>query len=106
MNLDDEYNPAHRQAVDLQGKFHDFVKQGPSAYNPQATQLQHEIHYLVGELEAKKDPRTIESRIKIIQREIREAQMRGDPIMQQDHLNDLQSHYEQLRQGIRRFRNY
>jgi len=105
MNLDDQYNPAHREAVNLQGKFHDFVKQGPSAYDPEATLLQHEIHELVGELESKRSPQDVENRIKIIQREIRQAQMRGDPIMHYDHLGELHRHYESLRQQVRKM-NY
>ncbi len=106
MNLDDEYNPAHRHAVELQGKFHDFVRQAPTAYNPQDTVLQHEIHTLVGELESRKEPQAIENRIKIIQRGIRDAQIRGDSMLHYEHLNDLQRHSEILRQQMRRFRNY
>lgn len=106
MNLDDQYNPAHRQAVALQGQFHDYVSRGPNPYNPQANILQHEIHNLVGELERHDHPQNIENRIKIIQRQIRNEQIRQHPIMHYDHLNDLQTHYERLRQQMRTFDHY
>ena len=101
MNLDDEYNPVHRGALDLQGQFHDFVGRGPSANRPEATVLQQEIHKLVGEVESRSSPQDIENRIKIIQREILEAQVRGDPIMHNDHFMELDKNYEQIRQQVR-----
>lgn len=106
MNLDDQYNPAHRQAVDIQSKFHDFVARSPHPYNPDATLLQREIHNLVGELERHDHPQNIEHRLKTIQREIRDAQMRRDPIMDYNHLNNLQRHSEILRQQIHRFQHW
>jgi hypothetical protein len=102
MNLDDQYNPAHRHAVEIQSKFHDYVRAAPNPYNPEATLLQHELHHLVGELERHEHPQNIEHRLKTIQREIRNAQIRRDPIMQYDHLNELQRHTEVLRQQMHR----
>jgi hypothetical protein len=102
MDLDDGYNPAHRQAMNLQDKFHDYVGQKQMHYDPRATLLQHEIHHLVGEIEARKDPYTIENRIKVIERELRENQLRENPIMHYEHINELQGHYRDLREQIRR----
>lgn len=106
MDLDDQYNPAHKQAQFLQNQFHDYVGRQEMHYDPRATLLQHEIHHLVGELESHKDPRSIENRIEIIQRQIRENQLHSDPIMHYDHLNEMHAHFDQMRQQVRRFTNY
>lgn len=106
MNLDDQYNPAHRQAQHLQETFHTYVRLNPAQHDPDATILQHEMHELVGELERHEHPQNIEHRIKTIQRELRNEQMRKEPVAQYGHLNELQSHYEVLRQQIRKFNNF
>ena len=106
MELDDQYNPAHKQAVALQDKFHDYVGLRQMHYDPRATLLQHEIHHLVGEIEGRKDPRTIEHRIKTIERELQENRLHENPIMHYDHINELHGHYRDLREQVRRFSNY
>ena len=102
MNLDDHYNPAHKQAIHLQDRFHDYVGRGPAAYDPQAVTLRHEIHQLVDELERHDHPQNIENRIHIIQQQLRQAQDRGQPIANYDHLHELHSNYESLRQQMRK----
>ena len=81
---DDQYNPFYKRAVDMQYKFHDYVGQAP--YDPRADVLKHEIRQLVEDTEMKKNPRTLENRVKVIQRQIREAQHNETPMMNYGHL--------------------
>lgn len=99
------YQPFHKQALDLQYRFHDIVD-NPSS--PQAQVLQHEIHQLAEDIESEKHPRAIEDRVKTIQRQLIEvrAQQPQSQFMSPEDNHFMHHSYEQMREGIRRLPNY
>ena len=102
--MDQYYKPMYQRAHDLLYKFHDYLGQGP--YDPRAEVLKHEIRELVEDVEKQKNPRSIENRVKIIQRELQTARRHENPYMHYDHLDDLHHHYESIRQDLHHFDNY
>jgi len=98
------YEPFHKQAMDLQYKFHDMID---NPYNPTAMVLQREVHNLTQDIAAQKHPRDIENRIRVIQQQLIEAktQSGAQALSYQD--NDYLHHnYEQMRVDVRRLPNY
>lgn len=100
---DPTYGPVYKQAVDLQYKYHDLTR---GSTHPASHVIQTEIHKLVEEIETKKNPRELENRINIIQRQLKEAQNQHDHPLSSDHAEFLHHNYESMRQGIRKFHNY
>ncbi len=97
------YGPVYKQAMDLQYKFHDMSGGGD---HPATNVIRNEIHKLVEEIETKKNPRDLEHRINIIQRQLKEAQNQNHPTFTYDHADYLHHNYEQMRSGLRKFHNY
>ena len=97
------YHPIYEQAKSLQYKFHDVVN---DAHHPAANILRNEIHKLVEDIEVKKNPRTIEDRLKIIQRQLKEVEHQSHPVMHYEHADYLHTSYEHMRQNLRKFDNY
>lgn len=98
------YEPFHKQAVDLQYKFHDMLD---DRLNPTAQILQKEVHSLAEDIQAEKHPRDIENRIKIMQQQLIQAKAQAgtQPLSYQD--NDYLHHnYEQMRVNLQHLPNY
>lgn len=103
MNDNDQfYHPIYAQAKDLQNKFHDMLGSGS---HPAAGALQHEIRDLVEDIEVRKNPLTIENRVKSIQNQLKQIERQGHTFMNYDHANYLHHSYEQMRGEIRRLHN-
>lgn len=97
------YQPFHKQARDLQFKFHD-VLDNPS--HPTANVIRNELRNLETDLETGKSPRTVENRIKTIQRQINQAHHMGDNIMSPDHTNYFHDNFEHMQMNIRKLPHY
>ncbi len=102
--MNPSYQPFHKQAVDLQYKFHDMVD---DPYNPTAMVLQHEVHNLTQDIEAQKHPRDIENRIKVIQQQLIQAKAQsGQQALSYQDNDYLHHNYEQMRTNVRNLPNY
>lgn len=100
---DPQYKPLYQQAVNLQYKFHDFTV---GISHPEVNTLRNEINQLVEDIEVKKNPHTIEDRIKTIQRQLIQSEHTGSPIMHYEHKDFLHDNYEQMRNNVRGLNNY
>jgi hypothetical protein len=101
--MDQHYHPVYQQAVNLRNQYHDVVD---NPNHPMAHILQREIHDLVEDMEKNKNPRTLENRVKTIQRQLLETRMQGDDILSSNHVDYFHHNYEQMRNNIRRFPHY
>ena len=70
MSIDPAYQQLHNRAVHLETTFKDLL----TSNNPTAHVLQHEAKQLVEDIEAKKNPRDLENRIKIIQHQMKQVE--------------------------------
>jgi len=101
MNNDDAlYNDLYHKAVDMQYKFHDFTE---GVNDPHVHVLQNEIHQLIGDIRERKDPQTLEGRIRTIQQQLSEGQHIPHPYINYGHSDYLHSNYEHMRQNLRQF---
>lgn len=97
------YQPLYQQARNLQYRVHD-VMDNPN--HPMAQVLRTEVQHLNDELQAEKNPRDIEDRIKVIQHTLMETQNSADHIMNVDHSAGLHHDYERMRFDVRRMPHY
>jgi hypothetical protein len=103
--MDTFYQPFHKQAVDLQYKFHDMVD---DPNHPEARALQHEIHQLVEDIESSKHPRAIEDRVKVIQRQLDQTRLRNapKPVLNHNENQAMYHSYEQMRHDLRQLPHF
>jgi len=86
----------YKQAVDMQHKTRDYLDQDG---DPAAVQLKNEVQRLTDEIEARKNPRSIEDRLKSI---IRQLEALADPVMSAGHVDDLRDRCLDMQQDIRK----
>lgn len=91
--MDDVY----KQAITMQHKLRDYIDDPSHAI---VAQLKNEVQRLTDEIEVKKNPRSIEDRVKIIIRLIESAE--GTNAISHNHLDDLSDLCEDLRQDLRK----
>ncbi len=101
--MDTHYEPFHKQALDLQYKFHDSINDHE---HPMARLLTREIHQLTQDIESQRNPRAIEDRIKIIQHQLVETRAQGEKVINYEHNQHLHHNYEYMRGGIRQMPHY
>lgn len=101
--MDPNYQPFHKQAVDLQYKFHDVVDDQSA---PMAQAMQREVHNLVEDIQSEKHPRDIENRIKAIQQELDKAKELTPPPLDYQEISFLYHSYEHMRERVRQLPNY
>lgn len=101
---DPQYHPLYQKAIDLNNKFNDFT--GGNHGHPEAAALQHEVRQLIEDVEVKKNPRTIENRIKTIQHQLKQSQNMSHSYMDYNHYDYLHDNYEFMRRDLRKFNNY
>ena len=102
MSEDPYYKQLHTKAMQLQYNFQDLLDEK----NPVASVLHREAKQLVDEIELEKNPRDLESRIKMIQSQLKMAEHQGSHLMSIDHSQSLHDNYEKMRQQIRGLDNY
>jgi hypothetical protein len=107
--MNDQYKPIYKQAARLQHDFHDFTHH--TAHDPMASVLRKEIHELTNDLAVGKNATTIESRVKNIQRQMHQTQLRANsnphastPILNTHQFVSLNQNFEHMRQNIHQIR--
>lgn len=101
--MNEYYKNFHKQALDLQYKFHDSINDHD---HPMARVLEHQIHQLTQDIQGERNPRAIEDRVKIIQHQLIEARAQGEGLINHEHNQDLHHRYEYMRSGIRQLPHY
>jgi hypothetical protein len=101
--VDDLYKPYHKQALDLQFRFHDSIN---DPTHPMAHVLSTEIHELTNDIQEGKHPRQIDDRIKIIQNQLMQARAQGEQVLNYSHNQDLHHRYEYMRNGFHNMPHY
>lgn len=101
--MDAQYKAARQQAVGLQSKFRGMLD---DKSQPTARTLENEIERIVNEFEVKKNPRSIDDRIKQLQRLLRDVDRGNPPVMDNRDAEFLYDSFEQLRMSLRKFDNY
>ena len=101
--MDSQYKTARQQAVNLQYKFRDSLD---DKSQPMARTLESEIQRIVDDFEVKKNPRSIDDRIKQLQRQLRDVDRGDPPVMDNRHAEHLYDSFEDLRLSLRDFDNY
>lgn len=101
--MDDFYKQYHKDALNLQYHFQDVVD---DKQHPQMQALQHEVHQLVQDIEARRHPRSVEERLKTIEHELVQARSHGEQLMSYNDIDHLNHQYRRLRANIRSLPNY
>lgn len=101
---DAQYQALHKQATDLNYKVHDMI--GGDSSHPHAAALQREVRELMEDIEVRKMPRTIEDRVKTIQRQLKQAQVQQHSYLSYNEFDYLHDNYEHIRRGLQQWHNY
>jgi hypothetical protein len=102
--VDQRYKDIYREVQKLRHKLQDLVD---DPGHQLARRLKDEIQRLEDEIEMSKKPRSLEDRVKVIQRHLVAAgEGGGNAIMNIDHADFLHDAFEDLRRGLRRFPHY
>jgi hypothetical protein len=87
----------YKQAVQLQFKMHDYFD---DAGHQLAQQLKKMVQQVVDEIEMKKNPRSLEDRVKGVIRHL--ESLEGSSVMSNHHIDDLRDRCEDMRQALRK----
>jgi len=101
--MEQYYRPLYDQARNLQFRVHD-VMDDPN--HPMAQSLRTEVQKLTDDLNQQRNPRDIESRIRIIQNSLMQAQHSGANFMSVNDSSDLNHNFERMREDVRRMPHY
>lgn len=101
--IDPGYQQMYRQASDLKYQMHDAIDQ-PN--HPMAHIMRREIDALMDDMETGKQPRSVESRIKMIQNQLTQMRMQGGQVMSYNDVDHFHRTYQQMRNDLRKFHNY
>lgn len=101
--MDPNYKPLQQQAEHIHHKCMDILD---DKSDPLAHLLERETKEIREDIERNKGPRTVEDRIKRVQRELERAKARPVPALSPDDADLLFDSYERLREGLRRLPNY
>ncbi len=101
--MDPNYKPLQQQADKIHHKCMDVLD---DKSNPLAQLLERETKEIREDLERNKGPRTVEDRIKRVQRDLERAKDQPVSALSPDDADLLFDSYEQLREGLRRLPNY
>lgn len=95
-----QYNDFHNHARDLEFRVHDLID---NHAHPEAHALREEVRLLKEDFEQGRNPRSIESRMETIQRQLMQNQHSNQPYMDVSHSTDLHRHMQDMRMAIRKF---
>lgn len=101
--MDDQYKPIYKQAQSLQFTINDWIDDHAS---PMAGGIKQLIRSLQDDMEMNKSPRTVEERIKAIDRQLQQMGEGEVPVMSRHHADELQRKFEDLRRDLRGLSNY
>lgn len=112
--MDAQYKPIYKQAAALQHKFHDYSH--TAAHDPAAHLLRNQIHALTKDLASNKNPHTIENRLKVIDRQLRQVQQVNDHsmfgersqsrVLNPGQTNMLRKNFQSMRMNMRHQPHY
>jgi hypothetical protein len=97
--MDKAYKEAYKEVQSLRFKLQDYLDDHAHAI---AQSLKREVQRLEDEMEMSKSPRSLEDRIKGIQRQLQSAQ----GAMSVEHADWLHDRFESLKMSLRRLPNY
>lgn len=100
--MDQAYKELYKDVQRLRFKIQDFIDDHA---HDLAQSLKREVQRLEDEMEMSKSPRSLEDRIKGIQRNLLAAQDDGKA-MSPGHADELHDRFESLRMSLRRLPNY
>jgi hypothetical protein len=87
----------YKQAIDMQHKLRDYIDDPSHSI---VAQLKNEVQRLTDEIEVKKNPRSIEDRVKQIIRLLESAE--ETTAISRHHIDDLRDRCEDIRQDLRK----
>jgi hypothetical protein len=101
--MDQQYKNALKVAESLEFKIKDYLDD--KSHNTAQT-LTEEARQLVDDLEVKKNPRSVEGRVKSIMQTLKSVRGFASVVMDPDHAEHLYREYEKLMMSLRKFDNY
>ncbi len=101
--MNEQYRAIHKQAVDLQFRFRDCVK---DTNQSTGRSLESQVQKLVDSIEAQANPRSLEDQIKQIQRQLKDLDQSDPPVIDNNRAEGLHDDYERLRMDLRELDNY
>lgn len=101
--MDQEYKRLHEEARRLLFRYQDVIDQ-PN--HPTAQAFRRELQRLEDDIQSSKNPRSIESLIVAMQRQVKQIEDAPEPIMNPGHADDFHDRLEDMRQDIRRHPKY
>ena len=100
--MDEQYKHLYKEVQQLRHKLHDLID---DQAHQVARTLKDEVQRLEDEMEVSKKPRSLEDRIKSIQRNLEHAK-RDSRLMDVRHASMLDDKFDDLRMSLRRLPNY
>lgn len=101
--MNTQYEAYWHQAMELKHQTNDLISDHS---HPMARILQHETTQLVDDIELSRHPRSIDNRIRTIQRQLVEARAQGEAVMSHEHNQQLHQHYGTMGARIRQLPHY
>lgn len=101
--MDSYYQDLHKWVQDQQYRFQDRLDKPE---HPTAHVIREELHKLRNETEMRKNPRDLEQRMRVIQRQIKEAEHQGHGILTTNDTTTMHHDFEQRRLNIRQWPHY
>jgi|SRR5581483_9134708 len=101
--MQQDYKPLYNQAKNLQFRVQDITS---GIQSPTTISLHSEIHQLNDDIDMKKNPREIESRITNIQTHLRSLEGTPQSVMDINHSMELHDEYETLRRQVKELPGY
>lgn len=99
----EQYKEALKHAENLEHKLKDLIDNKQHSISQS---LLSEAKRLVDELENKKNPRSLEDRVKSIMTLLHHADQEGEAVMDHRHSQSLHHEYEHFMMSLRKFDNY
>lgn len=101
--MDQEYEEALHHAKRLENDIKNLLD---DKNHPVGRSLLDESRRLVSEIDARRDPRSLEERIKSLLKLLHHAKEEGEAVIDQRHILSLHHGYEHLQRELREFENY
>jgi YesN/AraC family two-component response regulator len=101
--MDPNYKPLYQKAQSLEHQVYDAID---DHNHPNIRVIRTEMHALIDDMESNRHPRTVEDRIKTIQHQLIQIRAQGGQAMDYSNVDHFHRNFEDMRQDLRRFRNY
>lgn len=101
--MDPNYKPIYQKAQSLEHQVYDAID---DHNHPTVRVMRNEMRALMDDMESNKNPRSVENRVQVIQRQLNQLRAQGDQAMDYGHIDHFHRNFEDMRQDLRRFKNY